>query len=259
VRASGIRRLPIFPLGIVAFPTAHVPLTIFEARYRVLFSTLLAGDEGIDNDLVQEDSEFKGSRQFGMSYCSPETGGVAEIGTVLEVTGHQPFDDGRLLVNTRGTQRFRILKVVQQMPVVVAECEILDEPDEEDSVEAHVLQEEVTEKFRAVWQLSNKIRKQPTDAVPRELGQLGPKAFSYWIAGMFGNSSQQVQQLLLQEDSIITRLRNLSEMLGKHIDYLRAAVALESINTSSDEPSKGADKEGGDDKPVQGDDAPQTS
>jgi hypothetical protein len=56
----------------------------------------------IDNDLVQEDSEFKGSRQFGMSYCSPETGGVAEIGTVLEVTGHSPFDDGRLIVNTRG-------------------------------------------------------------------------------------------------------------------------------------------------------------
>lgn len=39
--------------------------------------------------------------------------------------------------------------------------------------QAHVLQEEVTEKFRALWQLSNKIRKQPTDAVPTELGQLG--------------------------------------------------------------------------------------
>jgi cytochrome c556 len=36
-----------------------------------------------------------------------------------------------------------------------------------------VLQEEVAEKFRAVWQLGNKIRKQPTDAVPSELGQLG--------------------------------------------------------------------------------------
>lgn len=79
VHSSSIRRLPIFPLGMVAFPTAQasssvhlvgysaaegfarmartrltyasartmqVPLTIFEARYRVLFSTLLAGDEG---------------------------------------------------------------------------------------------------------------------------------------------------------------------------------------------------------------------
>lgn len=37
---------------------------------------------------------------------------------------------------TAGTQRFRILKVLQQTPVVIAECEILEEKqDEEDSVE----------------------------------------------------------------------------------------------------------------------------
>ena len=29
----------------VAFPSSTVPLQIFEARYRVLFSTLLAGDD----------------------------------------------------------------------------------------------------------------------------------------------------------------------------------------------------------------------
>lgn len=80
-------------------------------------------------------------------------------------------------------------------------------------MQAHVLQEEVTEKFRAVWQLSNKIRKHPTDAVPSELGQLGPKAFSYWVAGMFGNDSQPVQQLLLQEDSIIVRCARKSPLV----------------------------------------------
>lgn len=256
VHSSSIRRLPIFPLGIVAFPTAQVPLTIFEARYRVLFSTLLAGEEGIDEDLVQENSEFRASRQFGMSYCSPQ-GGVAEIGTILEIVAHQPFEDGRLLVNTTGTQRFRILKVLQQTPVVIAECEILEEKqDEEDSVEAHVLQEEVTEKFRAVWQLSNKIRKHPTDAVPSELGQLGPKAFSYWVAGMFGNDSQPVQQLLLQEDSIIVRLRNLSEILDKHLGYLRAAVALESLSSDSpanaeQDESSGKGKDSENDPPSQ--------
>lgn len=69
-------------------------------------------------------------------------------------------------------------------------------------------------------------------------------------------ATRHVSQMLSRT---LCRLRNLSEMLGKHIDYLRAAVALESLNTSSDEPSKGADEEGSDDKPVQGDDAPQTS
>jgi len=32
--------------GLVALPSAEVPLQIFEARYRVLFNTLLAGESG---------------------------------------------------------------------------------------------------------------------------------------------------------------------------------------------------------------------
>ena len=39
-------KIPIFPLSSVALPAAEFPLQIFEARYRVLFSTLLAGAEG---------------------------------------------------------------------------------------------------------------------------------------------------------------------------------------------------------------------
>jgi hypothetical protein len=314
----------------------------------------------IDNDLVQEDSEFKGSRQFGMSYANPQVTD-AKISShphrLLGSTAPQPvcrhkcrlrpahipcrvalprlaqswtsratrplMTAGSLwtpevvarvsmpvhsrselrrsdvldqslhrLAASAGTQRFRILKVLQQKPVVIAECEILDEPDEEDSVEvplhkpalqdfalkcplalhcklylfmqrsaqvctkpvvfaqAHVLQEEVSEKFRALWQLSNKLRKQPVDAVPSELGQLGracwlvhscchvlfiellramasdastahipaycaagPKAFSYWVAGMLGSNSQSMQQLMLQEDSIIRRCVAPSKLL----------------------------------------------
>lgn len=175
--------------------------------------------------------------------------------------------------------------------------------------------EEVTERFRAVWALSNKIRRQPTDAVPPDLGQLAPKALSFWIASMFGDS-QPVQQLLLQVTlaalrrcsvcgfvvqiclnypktwsltvplvvffaggqrhyqvsacSVVCicrinycistvqlqvnccsellvpphvwllacRLRSLSDTLDKHVSYLRAAVALESLGTTTDsEPS----------------------
>ena len=70
VHATAIRQLPIFPLGLVAFPTMEVPLTIFEARYRVLFSTLLADARDIDQELVQQDSLFRGSRQFGMCFVN---------------------------------------------------------------------------------------------------------------------------------------------------------------------------------------------
>jgi ATP-dependent Lon protease len=47
LKAGGTReKLPIFPLSMVALPAADVPLQIFEARYRVLFATLLAGAKG---------------------------------------------------------------------------------------------------------------------------------------------------------------------------------------------------------------------
>ena len=48
----------------------------------------------IDNDLVQEDSEFKGSRQFGMSYANPQ---------VLAVTaGHLALPAVRQCCSTAG-------------------------------------------------------------------------------------------------------------------------------------------------------------
>lgn len=46
----------------------------------------------------------------------------------------------------------------------------------------------------------------------------------------------------LTSSSCLHRLRNLSEILDKHISYLRAAVALESLSPSSESgPEPGAD------------------
>jgi len=56
---TGKTQLPIFPLSLVAAPGGDVPLQIFEARYRVLFNTLLAGADDVDEGLVDEESPFK--------------------------------------------------------------------------------------------------------------------------------------------------------------------------------------------------------
>ncbi|GFH32734.1 Lon N-terminal domain-containing protein, partial [Haematococcus lacustris] len=76
--------LPIFPLNVVALPSQTVPLMIFEARYRVLFSTLLHGEEGVDEGLVQKDSPFAGTKRFGMCFVDKE-GRLASVGTTLEI------------------------------------------------------------------------------------------------------------------------------------------------------------------------------
>ena len=43
-QVTATHEMPIFPLGVVAMPTVDTILQIFEARYRVLFHTLLDGE-----------------------------------------------------------------------------------------------------------------------------------------------------------------------------------------------------------------------
>ena len=50
--------MPIFPLDVVALPMFEIPLHIFEARYRALFNTLLHGNEGLDDTMIDETSPF---------------------------------------------------------------------------------------------------------------------------------------------------------------------------------------------------------
>jgi hypothetical protein len=53
-------------------------------RYRVLFSTLLDGMDGVEEGLVVKDAEWCGSRRFGMCFVDRQ-GKMAGIGTTLEV------------------------------------------------------------------------------------------------------------------------------------------------------------------------------
>ncbi|KAL4859539.1 LON peptidase N-terminal domain and RING finger protein 3 [Chlorella vulgaris] len=230
-KPGGLReQLPIFPLGLVALPATEVPLQIFEARYRVLFSTLMAGAEGIDEGLVNPDKAWCGSRMFGMTFIDQKSQGLASIGTLLEITEHSNLEDGRLLVNNRGRQRFKILEVVEESPVLVCEVEYLrDEEDEgANSPEAVALAAEVAELFRSVVSLSVKLKATsvPADiANPRQLTELGPFDLSFWVASLFAGSPYQ-QQALLEEETTLGRLKASQELLSGTQRYLGAQVAL---------------------------------
>jgi Lon protease-like protein len=228
--SSGERvRLPIFPLSVVALPSANTPLQIFEARYRVLFSTLLAGVDGIDDGLVSEDKSWKGTRRFGMAYFDQQANGLAAVGTVLEITEHSLMEDGRLMINTIGRERFRIEDVVEERPVLVCDVEIL--PDDDDkSDEAVLLAEQVAELFRNVVRLSVKLREAPVPpelADPTQLTTLAPSDLSFWVASLFAGNAYN-QQAILEEDNTIQRLKTEEELLSSTLKYLSAQAALQS-------------------------------
>lgn len=91
-----MRRLPLFPLPVVLFPGAVLPLHVFEPRYRQMMARCLEGD-----------------KRFGLIFHDPDRSGAfqmepGEVGCVAEILKFQPLPDGRSLVLTRGRERFQI-------------------------------------------------------------------------------------------------------------------------------------------------------
>ena len=99
-----MRRLPLFPLPLVLFPGAPLPLHIFEPRYRRLLADCLAGD-----------------REFGIIYLPPH---VAErdlpsghVGCVAHIDHSVLLDDGRSNVLVTGGARFALHALVPDASV----------------------------------------------------------------------------------------------------------------------------------------------
>jgi len=78
--------LPLFPLDLVLFPGASLPLHIFEPRYREMIS------ECLDQ-----------KKSFGVVRAKED--GVAEIGCTAEIiTVTQKYPDGRMDIVTEGAE-----------------------------------------------------------------------------------------------------------------------------------------------------------
>src|SRR5438270_10838595 len=86
LRGMAPRRLPMFPLGTVLLPFAHLPLHIFEPRYRALVKDCLAGDGEFGVVLIERGHEVGGGDvRFG-------------VGTVAHIVQTAELPDGRGLV-----------------------------------------------------------------------------------------------------------------------------------------------------------------
>ncbi len=117
--------LPQFPLGTVLFPSMVMPLHIFEERYRALMFDVIVGD-----------GNEPPSMEFGVPLIERgfEVGGGdirTSVGTVARIIEHEQFDDGRWVVATVGTRRYRVIEWLDDQPYPCADVE--DWPDVEPS------------------------------------------------------------------------------------------------------------------------------
>ena len=80
--------IPIFPLGIVAFPGQRTPLHIFEERYKLMIQRCL-------------------DRQLGFGIIYYDGNHLARCGCTAVVTEViHTYDDGRMDILTTGQDRF---------------------------------------------------------------------------------------------------------------------------------------------------------
>jgi ATP-dependent Lon protease len=203
-----VRELPLFPLPeLVLFPGRHLPLHVFEPRYRIMMNTVLQSD-----------------RRFGVLMLDPTTGQPANVGCCAEILHYQRLPDDRLKILTIGQQRFRLLSYVREKPYRVGLVEwIEDKPTSED---LSPLASDVDRLLRDVVHLSAKLTDQDID-LPDNIPDV-PIELSYWVASNLHGVALE-QQALLEMDDTSIRLEREAEILTSTRNHLAARTALKEV------------------------------
>ena len=210
-KVRGVTELPLFPLPLVLFPGAPLPLHIFEPRYRQMLEDIRAG-----NNL------------FGLSYFDSSSSDLASppaghVGCVAEVNDVQALPDGRSNILTVGVIRYRIKGYVEQGdPYLRARISFFEDEDESPSALTNYAQN-VSELFmriaRAIRTINDERANLPdiTDTEPQKL--------SFLVAAAM-ETEAEVKQELLELNSTSERLRRLTDMLERAVKHyeLRARI-----------------------------------
>jgi Lon protease-like protein len=101
--------LPLFPLQVVLFPGAALPLHIFEERYKEMIGEAI-----------------KDGTQFGILLATGK--GLASVGcTAMVERVLREYPDGRLDIMTRGQRRFELLLVNEERAFLRGSVEFLED------------------------------------------------------------------------------------------------------------------------------------
>uniref|UniRef100_A0A7M5WWT2 LON peptidase N-terminal domain and RING finger protein 3 n=1 Tax=Clytia hemisphaerica TaxID=252671 RepID=A0A7M5WWT2_9CNID len=111
--SDNIVTTPVF-VCMATFPMLECPLHVFEPRYKLMMRRCLDSPQ----------------RSFGMCIYD-EANGFKEYGVMLEMQDHQLLDDGRMLVNSIGGRRFKVLEKGSRDGYSTAKVQLLyDQPVE---------------------------------------------------------------------------------------------------------------------------------
>jgi Lon protease-like protein len=102
-------RIPLFPLPLVLFPHANIPLHIFEPRYKQMIRECIDHDSEFGVVLVREAGAMK----------------IGCTAAVIELT--RQYDDGRMDIQVEGGSVFQVHEVFEDKTYLEARIELLEE------------------------------------------------------------------------------------------------------------------------------------
>jgi Lon protease-like protein len=190
--------IPIFPLSIIVYPGEQLNLHIFEPRYKQLIKECI--------------SEQK---PFGMPCVLNDR--IEEYGTLMQITEMvEEYENGEMDIRTKGTDIFRVLEVINELPDKPYQGAIVNYPA---NVRGHGdtdISKKILLEIKRLYDLLDVAEKFPikTETV-----------ISYEIAHFVGLSQQQEYELL----NIFTEIQRL-EYLRRHLNSITSVVsALEKM------------------------------
>ena len=212
------RLIALFPLGLVLFPGAVIPLHIFEERYKLMINRCLESDGVFGVVLIRQ---------------GWEVGPVAEpydVGTFARIVKTERLDDGKLTLTLAGDGRFRLLRQVPGEPYLQAEVESVDE---DASGVPERLVRLVRAQFETYVQTIRRLSRQHEGTV---LLPGRPLDLSYAVAASL-QISRTEQQLLLEE-SAADRIAHESQILRREALLLArlGAVSTRRLRTPQEVP-----------------------
>ena len=205
--------VPLFPLSTVVFPGVVTPLHIFEDRYRTLVRELVGIESVFDRVFgiiaIREGYEVG---DHGMQSAH-------RVGTLVQLTEVEPYDDGRFDIEVIGRQRLRVTESDNSGPFLRGEVELLPDTDEPDAVEEA---ERTLSTFEIYRETLSELRGGPVLA-----GEMpdDPAYLSYALASTCLLTLPQ-RQALLEAESAMERLGMLRRTLHEEMRAMRALPSL---------------------------------
>jgi Lon protease-like protein len=187
------RLLPLFPLRVVVFPRTHLPLHIFEDRYKEMVGLAL-----------RENTEF------GIVLAKDD--GIVNAGcTVIVEKVMKTYPDGKMDVLTSGRRRFEVVMLDEEKDYLRGEVQFFDDDDADQPTPLEAQHAALTQYKKL---LESGVLQPPTPEPNLDDPQL-----SFQLAQ--GLPDLDFLSTLLRTRSEAQRLREVSEFLSQFVPRQR--------------------------------------